>query len=85
MGHFHKWGWDEVSMVMLLESSGFTDVRRMRLHQSAIADVTAVETREDLTVEGVKRSGTAGSEHRVQSFQAEFGLAGVRVRHSLKA
>lgn len=54
MGHFHKWGWDEVSMVMLLESVGFTNVRRMSLHQSAMADVAAVETREDLTVEGVK-------------------------------
>jgi len=55
MGHFHKWGWDEVAMVILLESVGFSDVRRMSLHQSAIADVTDVETREDLTIEGVKR------------------------------
>jgi predicted SAM-dependent methyltransferase len=59
MGRFHKWGWDEVSIVMLLESAGFTDVRRMSLHQSGIADVAAVETREDLTVEGVKAGAIA--------------------------
>jgi SAM-dependent methyltransferase len=54
MGHFHKWGWDEIAMVMLLESVGFTEVRRMSLHESAISDVAVVETREDLTIEGMK-------------------------------
>jgi predicted SAM-dependent methyltransferase len=54
MGHFHKWAWDEVSLVVLLESVGFSNVRRMALHQSDIPKVAAVETREDLTVEAVK-------------------------------
>jgi predicted SAM-dependent methyltransferase len=54
MGHFHKWGYDEVALVMLLESAGFANVRRMPYRQSAIADVEAVERREDLSVEGIK-------------------------------
>lgn len=54
MGHFHKWGYDEVGIVMLLEASGFVDVRRMPFQQSAIPDIESVERREDLSVEGVK-------------------------------
>jgi hypothetical protein len=46
--------WDEVSLTLALEGVGFTGVRRRALFDSAIADVTAVETREDLTMEGAK-------------------------------
>jgi predicted SAM-dependent methyltransferase len=52
--HYHKWAWDEVSLTLALERVGFTDVRRRALFDSAILDVAAVETREDLTIEGSK-------------------------------
>lgn len=55
MGHFHKWGWDEIQMTLLLEEAGFVDVGRRGLHESAIADVAAVESRVDLTLECVNR------------------------------
>jgi SAM-dependent methyltransferase len=54
MGHFHKWGYDEVSLIKLLSSAGFADVRRMPFHESKIADIAVVELREDLSVEGTK-------------------------------
>jgi predicted SAM-dependent methyltransferase len=53
-GHFHKWMYDEVSLVLAFESAGFRDVARHRLHESRIPDVQAVETRDDLIVEGCK-------------------------------
>ena len=52
--HYHKWQWDEVSLTIALEAAGFTDVHRRGLHDSAIADVACVETRDDLTLEGRK-------------------------------
>lgn len=54
MGHFHKWMYDEVSLIQLMENIGFREVNRMTLHQSRIADVAAVEVRDDLIVEGIK-------------------------------
>ncbi len=56
MGHFHKWGYDEVSMVLELERVGLKDVQRREFGQSAIPDITQVETRvsEFLIVEGRK-------------------------------
>jgi predicted SAM-dependent methyltransferase len=54
MGHFHKWMYDEISLIKLLESVGFRAADRMPFHQSRIADIAAVEIRDDLIVEAVK-------------------------------
>jgi len=54
MGHFHKWMYDEVSLILAFERAGFVEVARRTLHDSRIPDVALVETHEDLTVEGVK-------------------------------
>ncbi|HXG09553.1 MAG TPA: methyltransferase domain-containing protein [Gemmataceae bacterium] len=54
MGHYHKWMYDEISLIKLLEQVGFRDVERMPYHQSRIADVAAVEAANDLIVEAVK-------------------------------
>ena len=54
MGHFHKWQYDELSLIHLFEGAGLVDVARRCLHQSAIPDIAAVETRDDLIVEGRK-------------------------------
>lgn len=60
MGHTHKWQFDEVQLIELLEASGFTAVDRMRFHQSRIPDVANVERSDFLIVEGVKpRTGLA--------------------------
>lgn len=53
-GHFHKWAYDEVSLIHLFESLGFRDVSRRALHDSRISDIIAVENRYDLIVEGVR-------------------------------
>lgn len=54
MGHYHKWMYDEVSLILALEHAGFTEIERRGLHDSRIADVSQVETRDDLIVEAVK-------------------------------
>lgn len=54
LGHYHKWMYDEVSLIKTLESLGFIDVRRRGFLDSSIEDVKAVETRDDLTVEARK-------------------------------
>lgn len=54
MGHTHKWQFDEVQLVALLESKGFSKVERMRFHKSRIPDVDRVERSDFLIVEGVK-------------------------------
>lgn len=54
MGHFHKWMFDEVSLVLLLEKLGFHEVARRAYHDSRIADIRSVEARDDLIVEGIK-------------------------------
>jgi len=54
MGHTHKWQFDEVQLVELFESQGFTAVARMPFHQSRIPDVSQVERSNFLLVEGVK-------------------------------
>jgi hypothetical protein len=46
--------YDEVSLVLAFERAGFVEVQRKGLHDSRIADVALVETRDDLTVEGIK-------------------------------
>ncbi|HVL14534.1 MAG TPA: methyltransferase domain-containing protein [Gemmata sp.] len=53
-GHFHKWAYDEVSLILLFESLGFREVARRGLHDSRIPGVEVVENRYDLIVEGVK-------------------------------
>lgn len=54
MGHFHKWMYDDVSLICLLERHGFREVARMPFLESRLADVAAVEVRDDLIVEAVK-------------------------------
>lgn len=56
LGHTHKWQYDEVQLVALLERCGFADVERMRFHCSRIPDVNQVERSDFLIVEGVKRA-----------------------------
>jgi predicted SAM-dependent methyltransferase len=53
MGHYHKFGYDDVSLILLLEKIGFREVDRRRLHESRIDDIQAVENRYDLIVEGI--------------------------------
>ena len=62
MGHTHKWQFDEIQLIELFESQGFTSVERMPLHVSRIPGVDQVERSDFLIVEGVKpsRSGSAG-------------------------
>lgn len=60
MGHFHKWMYDEVSLIRAFERTGFVEVARRSLHDSRIADVAAVETRDDLIVEGIKARSRPG-------------------------
>jgi len=54
IGHTHKWQFDEVQLVQLLEDSGFASVERMPFHRSRISDVSLVERSDFLIVEGVK-------------------------------
>lgn len=54
MGHFHKWMYDEISLILALEQVGFQEVHRMPYLMSRIPDIEAVEVRKDLIVEGIK-------------------------------
>ncbi len=54
MGHYHKWMYDDVSLILLLESLGFEQVERKPFHQSAIPHIDEVEVRDDLIVEAVR-------------------------------
>ena len=53
-GHYHKFMYDDVSLILTLEGVGFRDVDRMPFRQSRIPDVASVEVRDDLIVEAVK-------------------------------
>jgi predicted SAM-dependent methyltransferase len=53
-GHYHKWMYDEISLVRALQRAGFVNVVRRGFLDSQIPDVKDVETHEDLTVEGCK-------------------------------
>ena len=53
MGHTHKWQFDEIQLVELFESCGFSEVERMKFHESRITDVEKVERSNFLIVEGV--------------------------------
>jgi predicted SAM-dependent methyltransferase len=54
-GHYHKWMYDEITMFKALERAGFKSIERRKLNDSAISDIEAVESREDLTVEARKQ------------------------------
>lgn len=51
VGHYHKWMYDDVSLILTLEHVGFKQVERRAAWESAIADIRSVETRDDLIVE----------------------------------
>jgi len=53
-GHFHKWMYDDISLILLLESVGFQSVERMAFHDSRLARIEDIEVRDDLIVEAVK-------------------------------
>jgi predicted SAM-dependent methyltransferase len=59
-GHFHKWMYDDVSLVLAFRDAGFADARRRDYRDSAIDDVDRVEVRDDLIVEGTKPKTAAG-------------------------
>jgi predicted SAM-dependent methyltransferase len=52
--HYHKWMYDEVSLILLLESTGFRDANRLEFHKSKLPDIENVEVRDELIVEAVK-------------------------------
>lgn len=54
MGHYHKWAYDEVTLILQFEKAGFVGVKRRKLHDSEIPDIEAVEKRAYLVVEGTK-------------------------------
>ncbi len=54
MGHTHKWNFDEIQLIELFESHGFSEVKRMPFHESRIPNVSDVERSGFLIVEGVK-------------------------------
>ncbi len=54
MGHTHKWQFDEVQLVELLESHGLVSVERMQFHHSRIPNISHIERSDFLIVEGVK-------------------------------
>ena len=53
-GHYHKWMYDDVSLIALFEKVGFREVDRMPFRKSRIPGIEPVEARDDLIVEGVK-------------------------------
>ena len=53
-GHYHKWMYDEISLVRTLDKIGFVNVSRRQFLDSSIPDVKSVESHEDLTVEATK-------------------------------
>ena len=54
MGHYHKWMFDEITLIRIFEDAGFVETERCRKHDSRIPDIASVESREDLIVEGIK-------------------------------
>ena len=53
-GHFHKWMYDEVSLILLLEIIGFREADRMEFHKSRLPGIEKVEVRAELIVEAIK-------------------------------
>jgi predicted SAM-dependent methyltransferase len=56
-GHYHKWMYDDVSLVKTLELAGFVDAERRNYLESRIPDIERVEVRDDLIVEARKPQG----------------------------
>ena len=54
MGHTHKWQYDEIQLIEMFESNGFSHVERMGFHQSRIPDIEDLERSNFLIVEGIK-------------------------------
>ncbi|HTU91891.1 MAG TPA: methyltransferase domain-containing protein [Gemmataceae bacterium] len=54
MGHYHKWMYDEVSLIKTLEEQGFIQVERRAYLDSQIEDIDRVEVRDNLIVEAIK-------------------------------
>jgi predicted SAM-dependent methyltransferase len=54
IGHFHKWMYDEVSLILAMRDAGFAEPERRAFHDSAIPDIVGVEVRNDLIVEAEK-------------------------------
>ena len=67
----HKWQFDEVQLIEMLESNHFAHVERMPLHQSRIEDIDVVERSDFLIVEGVKERSSNGSILGLSSSQEE--------------
>lgn len=59
MGHTHKWQFDEIQLIELFETEGFTEVSRMPYLESRIPGIESAEQRDFLIVEGVKRGDAA--------------------------
>lgn len=53
-GHFHKWMYDEVTLLLLLESIGFVEAQRRKVHDSRLPGIEQVESRELLVAEALK-------------------------------
>ena len=51
MGHFHKWMYDDVALILAVETAGFRDAGPRCFHDSDIPGIEAVEARADLIVE----------------------------------
>lgn len=54
MGHYHKWMYDEITLLKTIEKAGFTGANRRKQYDSAIPGIHEVETYEYLTVEAIK-------------------------------
>jgi len=54
LGHTHKWQFDEVQLIELLVSAGFTEAARMPFQTSRIDDIARLERADFLIVEARK-------------------------------
>lgn len=53
--HFHKWQYDEIQLIDLMDRSGLSEVSRQEFGVSRIPDIGRLERSNFLIVEGVKR------------------------------
>jgi hypothetical protein len=54
MGYTHKWQFDDIQLIQLIEECGFSSVERMPFRHGRIPDLQAIERSDFLIVEGVK-------------------------------
>jgi predicted SAM-dependent methyltransferase len=52
--HSHKWMYDEESLIFHFKRAGFSDVRKMKLHESGIENIEKIELNKGLCIEGIK-------------------------------